>query len=90
VHPEIYTIQLEGFSLRIEQQQQGGGDKAPLEIILAAATVEASYREGAEATQFTFLQARRYRRPVLLKSSYFIKVVAVVKYRTQQSLHAGS
>jgi hypothetical protein len=56
VHPELYNIQMEGFSLKIEQQ---GGDLAPLEILIAAATVEASYREALDSSQFTFLQARR-------------------------------
>ena len=56
VHPEVYHIQMEGFSMRIEQH---GGDLAPLEVIIAAATVEASYKEAADSTQFPFLQARR-------------------------------
>ena len=57
VHPELYTIQLEGLRLGVEQL---GGDLAPLEVLLAAATVEVAYREAPDSFQFTFLQARRW------------------------------
>ena len=57
VHPELYSLQAEGLSLRIEQL---GGGLAPLEVLLSAASLEAAYSEAQEdAAQFTFLQARR-------------------------------
>jgi hypothetical protein len=57
VHPELYSLQAEGLSLRIEQL---GGALAPLEVVLTAASLEAAYSEATEdAAQFTFLQARR-------------------------------
>ena len=57
MHPELYSLQAEGLSLRLEQL---GGALAPLEVLLSAASLEASYSEAQEdAAQFTFLQARR-------------------------------
>eukprot|EP00092_Neocalanus_flemingeri_P029317 GFUD01031829.1.p1 GENE.GFUD01031829.1~~GFUD01031829.1.p1 ORF type:complete len:1567 (-),score=501.95 GFUD01031829.1:381-5081(-) len=56
VHPEIFLIQLDDFSLRVSQD---GGSLAPLCINLSSATVEINYQESLASTQFPIIQARR-------------------------------
>jgi len=56
VHPEIFQIQLDDFSLSVSQ---GGGSLAPLSINLSSATVEINYQESQSSAQFPIIQARR-------------------------------
>jgi len=56
VHPEIFQIQLDDFSLSVSQ---GGGSLAPLSINLSSATVEINYQESPSSSQFPIIQARR-------------------------------
>jgi len=56
VHPEIFLVQLDDFSLRVSLD---GGSLAPLCINLSSATVEINYQESLASTQFPIIQARR-------------------------------
>jgi len=56
VHPEIFQIQLDDFSLRVSQD---GGSLAPLCINLSSATVEINYQDSETSSQFPIIQARR-------------------------------
>ena len=56
MHPELYSLEMEDFVLKIEQT---GGSKSPLDISFSSRTLEASYQEGVESSPFLLLQARR-------------------------------
>jgi len=56
VHPEIFLIQLDDFSLKVSQD---GGSLAPLCINISSATVEINYQESPSSTMFPIIQARR-------------------------------
>ena len=56
IHPELYTLEMEGFEMRIDQ---AGGSRSPLELNFASKTLELLYRESKDVNQFLLLQARR-------------------------------
>jgi len=56
VHPEVFEIQTDEFSLKVEQE---GGYKPPVRINVMASTVECLYQESPDTQQFSLIQARR-------------------------------